>query len=285
MSHVEFQTEAKKCIEIHSHLSTCLYDWAFSHTLYEQQVLCWSTTAAYYAMVHSARTLFSLTEFDERFKDAFGSSRTKRERLREIVKFHSQFCSFLKDHNLGQNDKVLRKTCLECFEDHFPNVNWSSFLKNVGRILELHKDARNAETYEHFVVAHHGRGYHFESPFINTIFQESERNANKLIVKTLSYVHDFYEKENPMREYHLWHLKDEIKWLETPLKKEKLEVPSEMQSFLNSLKSLTTDISKPVRYSEFEREMDMNYYTRKGEVYGKLKSVAEGLMHLRERRV
>lgn len=239
---------------------------------------------AYYAMIHSVRTLFSLIESDQRFEERFNLKQTKQQRLREIMQFHSQFCLFLQHKNLKENDRSLLNDCIECLKKYFPKVVWSSFF-SLGNILDIHKRARNAETYEHFVVAHHGREYHVESPFINTIFQKSEQNANKYIPKVLSFIRSFYEKEVPMRTHHLWHLKDEIEWLEKTLEKEKLEAPSEMQSFLDSLKSLTTDMSEPNRYSEFEIEMDMNYYTRKSEVYGKLKDVAEGLMSLNERRV
>lgn len=277
MTNFEFETEARKCIEIQSHLSTCLYDWAVAHTLYEQQVLCWSTIVAYYAMIHSARTLLSLIEFDQRFEDRLGSNQTKRERLREIMTFHGPFCSFLQGQSRNQNDRALRGTCVECLEEYFPHVEWSSFLSSVGSILALHKKARNAENYEHFVVAHHGREYHFESPFIETLFHKSEENANRYIPEILNYVCKFYERQISMLEYHLWHLKDELWWLEKTLEKEKLQISNEMRDFLNIMKSLVEDVKMPVDYLNFEREMDMNYYTRKSEVYGKLKEIAEKL--------
>jgi len=153
-------------------------------------------------------------------------------------------------------------------------MNWPLFLKSIGILLALHKKAREAETYEHFVVAHHGRGYHFEAPFIETIYQKSEEDANKHIPEILSYVLKFYRSQSPMLSYHLWHLKDELKWLEKTLSKEKLLVSSEMHTFLNSVKGLVKNAEMPAKYSDFEREMDMNYYTYKGEVYGRLKDLA-----------
>lgn len=277
MSHSEFQTEARKCIGIHSHLSTCLYDWAVAHTLYGQQVVCWSTTVAYYAMIHSARTLFSLIELDQRLEDAFKPGQTKRERLREIMKFHSHFCSFLKDQRLNKDNRALRELCIECFNQYFPRVDWSTFLMGVGGLLGLHKKARETETYEHFVIAHHGRGYHFEAPFIEAIFQKSEEDTNRRIPEILNYVLKYYEKQTPMHTYHLWHLKDELEWLEKTLDKEKLLVSKEMRAFVNSMKSLVKSMKMPADYLNFEREMDMNYYTYKGEVYGKLKNLAKEL--------
>jgi len=281
MSYLDFETEGRKCIEIHSHLSTSLYDWAVAHTLFQQQVLCWSTTVAYYAMVHGIRTLFSLIEFDRKLQSKFRPNQTKKQRLRAIAKFHSQFCSFLEDRDLNANDRVLRDTCIECFKEHFPRVDWSLFISRIGRILVAHKEARNAETYEHFVVAHHGRGYHFESPFLDTIFRESEKNANRYIAEILSYVHQYYEREIPLRKYHLWHLKDELWWLEKTLEKEKLQMSNEMRVFLNLMKNLAKDMEKPVDYQDFENEMDMKYYTNKGEAYRKIREAAERLTHLK----
>jgi len=281
MSHVEFETEAKKCIEIHSHLSTCLYDWAVSHTLHDQEVLCWSTAVAYYAMIHSARTLFSLIEFDRRLEDHYKPGQTNRERLREIMKFHSRFCNFLEDQDLNEKDRALQDTILECLKHHFSHVDWSSFLGKVGKILALHKEAREAETYEHFVVAHHGRKSHFESPFIETLFQKSEEDANRYIPEILNYVCRFYTSQIPMRAYHLWHLKDELWCLEKTLEKEKLCMPNEMSVFLNTLRDLVKDVEKPIDFFRFEREMDMKYYSVKNKVYRDLEELAEKLARLR----
>jgi len=228
-------------------------------------------------MIHGARTLFSLIELDQRLEDNFRRGQKKRERLREIMMFHSRFCAFLEDHDHDNNVRALRDLCIKCFEDCFPSVNWSSFLKAFGNLLSLHKEAREAETYEHFVVAHHGRKYHFESPFIETLFQKSEEDANRCIPEILSYILKFYESQIPMRSYHLWHLKDELKWLEKTLDKEKVHMSSEMIAFLHSLKNLVKNVDMPADYLNFEREMDMNYYTYKGEVYGKLRNLAEEL--------
>jgi len=277
MSYFESQTEARKCIGIHSHLSTCLYNWAVAHTLYRQQVVCWSTTVAYYAMIHSTRTLFSLIELDQRLEYPFKPSQTKRERLREIMKFHTYFCYFLKDQKLNKDDRTLRELCIECFKQYFPHTDWSAFLMDVGGLLELHKKARETETYEHFVVAHHGRGYHFVAQFIETIFMKSEEDANKRIPEILNYVLKHYQNQIPMRAYHLWHLKDELKWLERTLDKEKLLISKEMKAFVNSVKSLVKGVKMPADYLDFEKEMDMNYYTYKGEVYGSLKDLAREL--------
>lgn len=277
MSYVEFQTEAKKCIEIHSHLSTCLYDWAVAHTLYEQQVLCWSTTVAYYAMQHSARTLFALIEFDRRFEERFNSNQTKQERLRWIMKHHTPFCLFLQRRSRNQNDRSLLDDCTESFKEYFPNVDWSSYLMSYGSILELHKEAREAENYEHFVVAHHGREYHFESPFIETLFKKSEENANKYVPEILNYIHKFYERQIPMREHHLWHLKDELWWLEKTMEKEKLCMSGEMIAFLDTLKNLAKDVRMPANFFDFEKEMDMKYYSAKNKVYRDLEDLAEKL--------
>ena len=277
MSHLELQTEARRCIGIHSHLSTCLYDWAVAHTLYRQQIVCWSTTVAYYAMIHSARTLFALIELDQSLEYPSKSGQMKREHLREIMKFHTRFCYFLKNQRLSKDDRALRELCIQCFERYFPHTDWSTFLKDVGRFLELHKKARETETYEHFVVAHHGRDYHFEAPFIEVIFAKSEEDANRLIPGILNHVLKHYENPIRMRSYHLWHLKDELKWLEKTLDKEKLLMSREMKAFVNAMKNLVEDAKIPVGYLDFEKEMDMQYYSRKNEVYEELRDLAEKL--------
>jgi len=277
MSNPGFRKEARKCIEIQSHLTTCLYDWAVAHTLHKQQVLCWSTTIAYYSMMHSARTLFSLIEFDSRFDSIYFGSRTKRQRIREVMKFHNRFCSFLKNQDLNQNDENLRNLCIECFEEYFPHENWASFLDDLGKFLSIHKKARETETYEHFVVAHHGRKYHFEAPFLETLFQKSESDLNEIMPKILSFVLKYYGNQIPMQIYHLWHLKDELRWLEITFKKEELVISNQMKDFLNLLNNLVKNLEVPIDYMDFEREMDMNYYSLKSRVYNELENVAEEL--------
>jgi uncharacterized protein (UPF0332 family) len=80
----KIKTEARKCIEIHSHLFTCLYNWAAAHTFYKQNVICWSITAAYYAMIHAVRRLFSLIELCPKLDEVFQErrSQTKRHKRR-----------------------------------------------------------------------------------------------------------------------------------------------------------------------------------------------------------
>jgi hypothetical protein len=277
MYHKEFEIEARKCIEIQSHLSTCLYDWAVAHTLYEKKILCWSPTVAYYAMMQSARTLFSLIWFDPSLEEPFKAGQTKRERLRKIMTQHKALCNFLEKKELSNDDGKLHDLCIERFEECFPSLDWSSFLSKAGNILALHKEAREAENYEHFVVAHHGREYHFESPFIEILFQKSEDNANKYLTEALSYVVKFYQRKIPMCEYHLWHLKDELWWLERTLTKEDLQTSNAMKAFLIALRKLVEDVKQPQDYLDFEREMDMNYYTEKNRVYSNLKDLAARL--------
>lgn len=280
MSHQAFGEEARKCIEIHSHLSTCLYNWAVGHTLYEQQVLCWSTTVSYYAMMHSARTLFSLIEFDPRFQTMFSSDQTKQQHLRQIMKYHSQFCLFLQSQSRDPNEIKLLDESIQCLHEYFPKVDWPSFLSVFGHVLELHKEAREAENYEHFVVAHHGRDYHFESPFLDICFSKSEEHANKHIPQILNQVLRFYQQQTQMRDYHLSHLRNEVWWLEKTIEKEKLVMPIEMIGFLKAIKDLTKAVRIPVDYMNFEQEMDMKNYTTKGEVYQKLANLSQEIARM-----
>lgn len=275
MDYGEREHEARKCIEVQSHLSTCLYDWAVAHTLYREQLLCWSTTVSYYAMLHGARTIFSLIETDVRFDSMFNQTQKKRERLKKIMMGHKAFCDFLMDNVTG-NDVTLREQCAEAFAESFPETDWRSFLKGIGNVLTLHKEAREIENYEHFVIAHHGRGYHFESPFIDTIFQKSEENMNKHLTQMLSYVIAFYKSlSEQVRDYHLWHQKDELFWLRKTLQKENLVISQWMKTFLCNLQEILKDAKIPKDYYEFEREMDMNYYSEKNEVYTKLEDLAK----------
>ena len=151
----ELEMEARRCIEIQSHLSSCLYNWAAAHTFYEQEVICWSTTAAYYAMIHSVRTLFSLIEFDPTFENQQTKARMKKKLER-----HKQLCLFLSRVSLSNSDIELRNVCIDCFKRLFSNVDWDAFLRDLGNKLALMKEARENENYEHFVIAHHRREYH-----------------------------------------------------------------------------------------------------------------------------
>ena len=80
-----------------------------------------------------------------------------------------------------------------------------------------------------------------------------------------------------MREHQLWHLKDESWWLEKTLEKEKLCVSNEMIAFLDTLKNLVKDVRMPANFFDFEKEMDMKYYSAKNKVYRDLEDLAEKL--------
>jgi len=277
MDYNERVHEARKCISMQSHLSTCLYDWAVAHTLYRRQLLCWSTTVSYYAMMHGARTIFSLIETDSSFDSRFNPSATKREQLKKIMRGHKAFCDFLIGNMTGRS-VMLREQCAETFAELFPETDWSSFLKSIGNVLALHKEARETENYEHFVIAHHGREYHFESPFIDTIFRKSEENMNEHLNQMLGYIITFYKNlSEQVRDYYLWHQKDELFWLEKTMQKENLVISQRMKTFLNNLQEILKDAKMPEDYSDFEREMDMDYYSEKNEVYTKLKNLARRL--------
>lgn len=290
------ESEAHKCIEIHSHLFTCLYNWAASHTLHKRRIICWSTTAAYYAMMHAVRTLFStiqfLPEFDEKITETEGQ--TKRDRLQKVLGAHERLCLFLRGKKKRNNeeidlqpenrDKGLRDTCISCFVKVLSHSDsyWNNLLKESGEILTAHKRAREAKCYEHFVIAHHGRGYHLEYPFVLKIFEKSEEHLNRFIPKILSYLIEFYGKDHPLRHFHLNHLKDELVWLHDTIRKESLIVPKQMNKFLERIKKLTADISVDLdEYFRFTDYMDKKRYTRKAEVYREFENIAEKLANLR----
>jgi len=133
------------------------------------------------------------------------------------------------------------------------------------------------ENYEHFIIAHHGRPYHVVFEPVNTIFQISEHNANTCIPQILSYVSKFYKNQTRMQTYHLWHLKDELSWLENTIEKEKLHMSTEMIAFLRTLEDLVKDVRRPTDFPDFEREMDMKYYGQKSTVYKELRTLAKKL--------
>jgi hypothetical protein len=275
----EIKTEARKCIEVHSHLFTCLYNWATAHTFYKQNIICWSTTAAYYAMMHAVRTLFSLIELCPKLDEVFQGrrSQTKRDRLRKILQSHKDLCLFLKDSNLNNRDRELREICIQCFNRILTRNRWNSFLKSVGETLAIHKEAREKESYEHLVIAHHARKYHYEYDFIKTIFRKSEENMNEFIPTVLKYVLEFYQSESPFRDYHLWHLRDELGWLKETIKQEGLIPSYEMVKFLEKLQELIKGTRKPDDYWKFEDQMDMRFYSAKAMVYKELEKIAEAL--------
>ena len=272
MNQSELKSEARKCIEIQSHLSSCLYNWAAAHTFYEQEVICWSTTAAYYSVIHGIRTLFSLIEFvlDQR----------RRKNLKKILKIHRTLCLFLLGSSSSEREIELRRLCINCFASIFADTDWDFFLRSLGEKLSVMKEARENENYEHFVIAHHGREYHIVFNSVNLIFQKTEEIANSMNPTILNYVAKYYDTISALKHHHLWHLKDELLWLQKTLQKEKLNASTHMEEFIDSLDMMVTDVTMPENYHSFEREMDQERYDEKKTIYRKFSKIANAYRDL-----
>lgn len=139
MTDSEFETQARDCIEIQSHLSSCLYNWAAAHTFYGQEVICWSTTAAYYSVIHGIRTLFSFIEFV--------LDQTRRKNLKKILKTHRKLCMFLLGLSSSKREIELRRLCINCFGNIFADTGWDSFLRSLGEKL-----SREYGNYKHIRI-------------------------------------------------------------------------------------------------------------------------------------
>lgn len=95
------------------------------------------------------------------------------------------------------------------------------------------------------------------------------------IPRVLAYLVEFYQKDFPLRGCHLYHLKDELKWLKATLSKEGLRPSDQMKQFLKSIQGLVVILrQRPGDYFEFEQQMDMNYYSAKAKVYKDLEETA-----------
>lgn len=254
-----FEEEAPKSERLFSQLTTAWYNWAVAEMLNEKGVHCWALTAAYYSMVHAARTPMSLTN---NYRCGF-------------VRSHSDFPRFLNGAKYtSERDQSINElsTALKISPDSINNL-----FRQLHNVLSAFKEAREMTSYEKYIIAHQLREDIEASSWLTKICKIAYAYVESTNKKVSELTYD-YVRLHRLSAYYVHHLREEIVQFKELLEKEHLAMPKKLELIVNRFGDLITHVSEPTDMDHFME--NTRGYRSKDESYERLHSILSRVLEL-----
>lgn len=222
-----YQEEASKSERLFSQLTTAWYNWAVSEMLSEKGVHCWALTAAYYSMVHAARTVISVTRF---------------YRCRFVTQ-HSEFPRFLAGEEKYRSDYDQSIEELSMTSKTQPS-SMKELFRMLHDVLSTFKEARNKTSYEKYIIAHQCRPDVEVSGWLAEICEKASACAASTNQEVSEFVYN-YVRSHELFAHYLHHLKQEMAQFNDLLEKETLAMPRKLVPIIDRFSDLIAHVKEP----------------------------------------
>ena len=303
MSGVPLSLWALRSEHMFSQLGSAWYNISISNKLMSNRVYCWVAITAYYATLHSARTILFVSDNVMRFYSRrLGLRRGRYVILYPLPKVFSRHLSFIKllinnDYPLTCVDEVSSNELQRIFGiKDLGQIRYglkvlsevksclkidSGYLKEVGERLRILKNVREAFTYIHVVIAHQIRRH---THFIEEISGKTCDIALDTVCNLTSIIVDNYLLAKDtipegMKPYFLKHFLEEVDQCMKLIKKERGVLPSKLNNLLEEVKDKVSDeITRYPFDNELYRKFMEYTYTRYFDFKARTYRTLEGLL-------